>query len=266
MQAGHIDNFKHLSRFRDTKDFNNNVEQWLVDVKAEFTKSELIALKRLIRFAAKVPGVCNAKIQTIVAATHNDTIGISRSSFERMLRKAKALGLVEVRNTAKRGYQAHNVYVFMPYVVEETSQEVPKVPTNEVPVSATIEVPIKANNLTKTSVIKNKRIDALEVDSLDSDYVSDRVPKRFTDLVKCFFTDAKTIEEYYRMYRMYRMYRISTYWLEMAYDSDTLLSIGLDAFKQTIRKLKSSKVRKPIAYYYGVLQRKLDGLYYELVG
>ncbi|MCU5500346.1 hypothetical protein OCF63_20610 [Bacillus wiedmannii] len=59
------------------------------------------------------------------------------------------------------------------------------------------------------------------------------------------------IEEYYRMYR------ISTYWLT-GYDSDDLMDIGLQAFKQMIRALKRNKVRKnPYAYYYGVLQRKI---------
>jgi hypothetical protein len=252
MQAGHIDNFKHLSQFRDVKDFNNNVEQWLVDVKADFTKSELIALKRLIRFATKVPGVCNAKIQTIVSATHDGAIGISRSSFERMLRKAKVLGIVEVINTAKRGYQAHNVYVFMPYPVKEVAQ------------SENIDVPNKTVNPSESiNLLNNKRIgdklDTLDnADSLDHTYVSNRVPKRFTELVRCFFNDASIIEEFYRLYR------ISTYWLETAYDSDTLLRIGLQAFKQMIRALKRNKVKKsPYAYYYGVLQRKLDELYYE---
>ncbi|WP_249924179.1 hypothetical protein [Bacillus cereus] len=138
MQAGNIANFAHLSQFRDLKDFNNNVEQWMIDIKEEFTKSELIALKRLIRFSAKVPGICNAKIQTIVAATHNDTIGISRSTFERMLRKAKSFGMIEIHNTSKRGYQAHNVYVFTPY------------PTKEVLQSENIDVPNKTVNPSKS--------------------------------------------------------------------------------------------------------------------
>lgn len=246
MQAGNIANFAHLSQFRDLKDFNNNVEQWMIDIKEEFTKSELIALKRLIRFSAKVPGVCNAKIQTIIATTHDGTIGISRSTFERMLRKAKTLGLIEVHNTSKRGYQAHNVYVFIPF------------PTKEVVQSANIDAPIKANNPSESiNLLNNKRIDDRVV--LDHTYVSNRVPKRFTELVRCFFNDATIIEEYYRMYH------ISTYWLT-GYDSGDLLDIGLDSFKQMIRALKRNKVRKnPYAYYYGVLQRKLDELYYELV-
>lgn len=252
MQAGNIANFAHLSQFHDLRDFNNNVEQWMIDIKKEFTKSELIALKRLIRFSAKVPGICNAKIQTIVAATHADAIGISRSTFERMLRKAKSLGCIKVHNTSKRGYQAHNVYVFMSYPIsEETTNS-----TKEVVQSENIDAPIKANNPSESiNLLNNKRIDG----NLDHTYVSSRVPKRFTELVKCFFDDAKTIEEFYKMYR------ISTYWLT-AYDSEDLLDIGLDSFKQMVRALKRNKVRKnPCAYYYGVLQRKLDELYHELI-
>ncbi|PFU90790.1 hypothetical protein COK92_20585 [Bacillus anthracis] len=247
MQAGNITNFAHLSQFRDLKDFNNNVEQWMIDIKNEFTKSELIALKRLIRFSAKVPGICNAKIQTIVAATHNDTIGISRSTFERMLRKVKTLGLIEIHNTSKRGYQAHNVYVFT------------LSPTKEVVQSENIDVPIKANNPSKSINLLNNKLIGDRVAILDHTYVSNRVPQRFIELVKCFFDDATIIEEYYCMYS------ISTYWLT-AYDSEELLDTGLQAFKLMIRALKRNKVRKnPYAYYYGVLQRKLDELYCNLL-
>lgn len=71
--------------------------------------------------------------------------------------------------------------------------------------------------------------------------------------------DATVIEEYYRMYH------ISTYWLT-GYDSDELLNIGLDSFKQMIRVLKRNKIRNnPFSYYYGVMQHKLDKLYLESV-
>ncbi|MGG3448500.1 hypothetical protein [Domibacillus aminovorans] len=93
MKSGHINNFKHLSKFSSLKNFNSNIEQWMIDIKSTFTKSELIALKRLLRFSAKIPGICNAKIQTIISATHekNEMGGISRSTFERMLRKVNIL-------------------------------------------------------------------------------------------------------------------------------------------------------------------------------
>lgn len=132
MKSGRIEDYKHFSKFRDIKDFNNHIEQWLLDIKNQFTKSELIALKRLIRYACKFAGVSNAKIQTLVAATHKETVGISRSTFERMLRKAKEVGIVEVQKTKRGNFQGHNVYVFLPYhskeenLLELNSNEVDK--------------------------------------------------------------------------------------------------------------------------------------------
>src|SRR5690606_41192135 len=76
-----IRKFKKYSQFKSLKDFNNNMEQWLVDHKKLFTPSELIALKRLIRFSAKVHGIANAKINTLLdAIKEKDTngYGVSR--------------------------------------------------------------------------------------------------------------------------------------------------------------------------------------------
>jgi hypothetical protein len=47
------------------------------------TDPDLIGLKRLARFAAKVPGVANAKIGTVLKAIYEEygEMGISRSNF-----------------------------------------------------------------------------------------------------------------------------------------------------------------------------------------
>lgn len=107
-------NYDLLSKFTDINDFNNNFEQAMIDVKSEFTKSEYIALNKLRKFAANVVGVAWCKIQKAVASTHtSEVIGVSRSTFDRMLRKARKLNLITVINTQKaNNYQAHNIYVF----------------------------------------------------------------------------------------------------------------------------------------------------------
>ena len=70
-----IKNFKEYSQFESLKDFNNNIEQWMFEYKKHFTESELIALKRLIRYSAKIPGVCTARINTIIEATNKKANG-----------------------------------------------------------------------------------------------------------------------------------------------------------------------------------------------
>ena len=260
MKAGNIEQFKHLSQFRDLKDFNNNIEQWMIDLKAKFTKSELIALKRLIRFSAKVAGVCNAKIQTLVSACHEAGQEISRSTFERMLRKAKQFGLVQVINTFKEsGKQSHNVYVFQRYQIVSDS------PTIEVPAQETIDVPNnETSNLSKTSNLLNKRNDNVSDkkylgDKLDGSFTSSRIPVEFRDLVKCFYDDYKTIEE------LWRVIHIQTYYLSY-YSLDDRISLAIDSFKQMVRNIKRGrKVHNIFGYFWGIVQKKLDEEYKSII-
>jgi hypothetical protein len=60
---------------------------------AFFNKGELIGLKSLARFAAKVPGVANAKIGLVLKAIYEEygEMGISRSTFKRMILKASEI-------------------------------------------------------------------------------------------------------------------------------------------------------------------------------
>ena len=251
MRSGNIEQFKHLSQFRDLKDFNNNIEQWMIDLKTKFTKSELIALKRLIRYSAKVAGVCNAKIQTLVSACHEKGQEISRSTFERMLRKAKKFGLLIVYNTTKEnGKQSHNVYVFQRY----QSQIVSDSSTIDVAESAKIDGAYKTINLLETNNHNiNKRNENVQKENkLDASYTSNRVPVEFRDFVKCFFDDAKTIEEFWKVIT------IQTYYYTYM-SVDDKVSLAIDAMKQLIRNIKfGRKVRNIFGYYYAIVGAILD--------
>lgn len=256
MKAGNIEQFKHLSQFRDLKDFNNHIEQWMIDLKSKFTKSELIALKRLIRFSAKVAGVCNAKIATIVSATHElDGVGISRSTFKRMVTKAKAFGLLTVYETErKNGSQSSNLYVFNRYPVKE---DVSFSQTIELPKEKKLNCP-QTSNLSKTSNQNNinKRNDNVQKENkLDASYTSNRVPVEFRDFVKYFFDDAKTIEEFWKIIT------IQTYYLSY-YTQQDRLELALDSFKQLIRSIKfGRKVHNIFGYYWGIVGAILDREY-----
>ncbi|WP_057915866.1 hypothetical protein [Peribacillus muralis] len=115
MLSGRIENFKEYSQFDSLKSFNTTIEIFLADHKKDFTKGELVAFKRLVRYSAKYFGVANAKIGTLLKTINEklNGFGISRSTFERMLRKAKDFGILTVKNTVKRkGGKGHNVFVF----------------------------------------------------------------------------------------------------------------------------------------------------------
>ena len=72
LKSGRIEGFEQYSQFTSLKEFNTHMEMWLAVKKGDFSKGELVALKRLVRFSAKIPGVSNAKIGTILKAINED--------------------------------------------------------------------------------------------------------------------------------------------------------------------------------------------------
>ena len=79
IKSGSINQFEELSQFSSLTEFNHHMEMWLVEHKHEFSKGELVGLKRLVRFGAKIPGVCNAKIGTMLKAIHEEYQGLNKS-------------------------------------------------------------------------------------------------------------------------------------------------------------------------------------------
>ncbi|MFE3978728.1 MULTISPECIES: hypothetical protein [unclassified Priestia] len=247
MKSGNIEQFVHLSNFKDVKEFNNHIEQWMVDFKNQFTKSELIGLKRLIRYSCKYAGISNAKIQTIVSATHNNEVGISRSTFERMLRKAKKYGILSVHNTFCGSNQRHNVYVFNRY--QETKQVTSEVSTNEAP--ETIDVPNQETSQVKTNHIL--------IDTYKDNVIPD-VPIRFQELVKSYYAPKQTLELWKCVKHSTQHYNHFT---EQYVDYDPTIDkveLAISSFKQMIVNIKLGyTIKKSIfSYYYGIIQKKLD--------
>ncbi|MGG1679406.1 hypothetical protein ACIFOT_27350 [Neobacillus sp. NRS-1170] len=249
LKSGNIKEFEKFSQFKSLKEFNHQMEMWLLDHKKDFSKGELIGLKRLIRFSAKIPGVCNAKIGTILRSINQEYKEniLSRSTFKRMILKGKQIGIFTIYETErKNGSQSSNLYVFNRY------------PACEPPKQETMNRHKETINLLKTEKDQkiNKRIEGPS--ELDHTYVSNRVPQPFVQLVKCFFPEAKVIEEYWRMVHLIA----KSY--ELDHTTDLIVDLAIQSFKQLIRKLKfTNVVRKPIAYFYGILNEKVFQYYHN---
>ncbi|MGG2065444.1 hypothetical protein [Bacillus sp. S14(2024)] len=270
MQPGNINQYAELSQFRDLKNFNDHIEMWMIDVKELFTKSELVVLKRLIRYCSKFPGVSNAKIQTIIAATHKDDIGISRSSFERMLRKAKKFGMIVVNNTFSKGKQCHNVYVFQRYPSQEAkgntiSQQADVLNDEKIDVAETSNLfetsnkkDIKKRNIDDTIVNQSECVKVNEEpQELTAEFISERVPSEFTKLASCFWNSAKTIES------LWQRVEICAYKNAYENEHDIKLDIGVQSLRQAIRGIKMGKVRDLKGYMYGIMRKKFRERYFE---
>ena len=250
IKSGVIEGFERYSQFSSLEEFNRHLEMWLAVHKHDFSKGELVGLKRLARFAAKIPGVSNAKIGTVLKAIHEEynELGISRSTFKRMISKASNLGIFTVYETErKNGSQSSNLYVFNRF------------PNNEPPKKEKMNPHNKTIILSKTKTIKNNKREETAFHQAPEDhlFVSDRIPKPFVDLAKYFFPSAKAIEEFWKMTR------IAAYKNNQENETDTILSVSLDCFKQLVRKMKSNvTVKNPLAYYTGILNKKFQDLYF----
>lgn len=252
MQSGNIEQFKQLSQFRDTKDFNNHIEQWMTEIKKQFTKSELVALKRLIRFSAKIVGVCNAKIGTVVSATYKrDGAGISRSTFKRMATKAKELGLLHIHETQrKNGSQSANVYVFNRF-------ELPKEENLNRPKANSLS---KTNNQINNNIRKEKKsfneyhekeLSKAKEQPLDYTYTAKYVPAKFVQIVKPYFNCAVTIED------LWKSVFLDTRKLNL--NKGMITGTAIDAFKQTIRSYKLGKINTTVVKYFtGTVKKMID--------
>jgi hypothetical protein len=277
IKSGGIENFEGYSQFGSLGEFNNHMEMWMADKKHYFTKGELIGLKRLARFAAKNPGVANAKIGTVLKAIYEEygEIGmISRSTFKRMIIKASKIGIFTVYETErKNGSQSSNLYVFNRFPINELSNEEKLTHHNKTIIPS--KTNIKKNNKRETTPVQSEPAEdhANSVKSTtqttasmktvapgkkpeDHLFVSDRIPKQFTDLVKYFFPTAKAIEEFWRMSK------IAAYQCNYETEAEILLTVSIDSFKQLVRKLKSATVKNPIAYYTGILNKKFQEAYF----
>ncbi|WP_394138265.1 hypothetical protein [Cytobacillus oceanisediminis] len=246
LKSGSVDQFETFSQFKNLQEFNSHLEMWLAVNKDKFSKGELVGLKRLARFAAKIPGVSNAKIGTVLKAIHEEYNGngISRSTFKRMIIKASEIGIFTVHETErKNGSQSSNLYIFNRF------------PSSEPPNEEKLDHPNKTINLSKTN--KNQRNNKRSKTDIDHTFTSDRVPNAFVDVVKYFFPDAKSIEEFWKMTT------IAAYKNNSEQDKTQMLDTAIHSFKQLIRKMKSSPVSKPIAYFYGILNKKLEELYFK---
>ncbi|MBT2691744.1 hypothetical protein [Bacillus sp. ISL-55] len=250
IKSGVIEGFEGYSQFVSLEEFNRHLEMWLAVHKHDFSKGELVGLKRLARFAAKIPGVSNAKIGTVLKAIHEEynELGISRSTFKRMIIKASTLGIFTVHETErKNGSQSSNLYVFNRF------------PNNEPPKKEKMNHQNKTINLSETKTIKNNKREETAFQQAPEDhlFVSDRIQKPFVDLAKYFFPSAKDIEEFWKMTT------IAAYKNTQETETETILSISLDSFKQLIRKMKTKvTVKNPLAYYTGILNKKFQELYF----
>lgn len=250
MISGNIQNFSHLSEFSTVKQFNATIKFIITKFGQQFTKSEQLALEQLTQFSVKMVGVCNARICKLVQAAQQKKGGISRSTFERMLRKAKQLGFLSVHHTIrKKGGYSHSVYVFHRIDIASWDQLTEREQV-EKPITLPVSTPKKHPETSSLETnTKRKENRPLELEQLDFTYVPSYVPILFTNTVKPFYRTATEICQLWDRARIaYRSQRFTE-------PIDHFLPLITKAFKETVYQYKRKRIKTSfLAYYYGTVQ------------
>ncbi len=113
---------KQMALFQTEEEFQNHIEKWLLEVKQEFTNSELVGLKQLIR-TSMFPGVTYTTISNLLQGIQSsiECRGISSRTFKRMLIKAKEVGLLNIYpKVSVDGLIPCNLYIFQPFPMKKS--------------------------------------------------------------------------------------------------------------------------------------------------
>jgi len=231
LYAGRVEEFKEYSQFKSLKDFNTNIEMILASHKKDFTKGELVAFKRLVRFSAKYAGVAFAKVGTLIKEINKmaNGYGISRSTFERMLKKARQLGILTVKNTVKsKGGKGHNVYIFNPIDVLKKEK-----------LTHCEEVANPCESKNEPSKIEEETINLFKTNNLNINHLNVKrspyikgVPKSLQHFQSFFGKQVKTL--YGRVWLAAKKLGVSV-------EQDKMQQIGFIAFDQLKKYVKEGK-------------------------
>ncbi|TCP20770.1 hypothetical protein EV207_1497 [Scopulibacillus darangshiensis] len=247
MLSGRIEQFEHYSQFQSIEDFNETMGMYMACFGDQFTKGERKALYQLTRFCAKVPGVSNIRLCKLLAYA-NQSEPISRSTFERALRKAAKLGMLTIHHTCrKEGGYSHNVYVFNRFDgasdVQLTKGARPEKP-DESKAEETKSSP-EAINLFKTN---NKDISKdVRLEDLDESYCPNHIPNNFIKAAKPFYgADG--------IYQLWGTVLTASRRQSLDGPIEHYLPVVISAFKQTVFQYKKGKIKNSFkAYFHGTL-------------
>ncbi|WP_078430531.1 hypothetical protein [Alkalihalobacterium alkalinitrilicum] len=264
MKSGRIEQYIRYSQFSNLQEFNVSNKKALDIHGHHFTKGERIAFDILTRFSVKVLGVCNARICKLVQACQITQGGISRSTFERMLRKAKSLGIISILHTVREtGGYAHSVYIFNRFDTPNNEQLTEgKNSQNPHPPTTNLCKNRQETHLVETKTLKDKdlrqhkvkKIDQKNMNELDHTFVPDSIPPLFVQTVKPFFNRVTEICGLWNRAQM--AYRSAKF----AQDAliHTLLPTIVHAFKQTVFRYKQNRIQSEfIPYFYGTVANLL---------
>ncbi|MBT2682628.1 helix-turn-helix domain-containing protein [Bacillus sp. ISL-37] len=225
--------YENLRTFETIDQLNETVREYKRLFVAELKPTEVAVLNLLHRYSAKYTGVSFLRKGKIA-----ELIGKSRRTVIRVCNRLEALGIIRqyeiARPTDKR--QTSNAIVIVPIEqpVEQTE--------TRVAISADV-TPEATGNVTPNKTTSSLK--QLHNNTKERTAKPAWIPQAFYDLLSAHFGAKEDIEEYWRA-----VYA-TTY--RMDFGREQREEIGIVAFMEM--KARRKRLRKPVAYFVGVVKR-----------
>lgn len=259
------ESFHNLATFKEVEELNKTVRAYRdtirMSIKRTDVKSKLITLLEILkRHSCKYVGVSFLCKNSIA-----DIMEVSYKTVQRLMKKLVDLEMIKqvAMKRTKDMLQTSNAVIIQP-IVEEVSNKVDTKSPTKCPTIKTIPVSLKQNIKDINKRNSNENSNTPEENIEQADFVAHWVPKRFVSLVSSFYSESKIIQELWKVVRQCnKVTNFSTG--DKAFDKDQELTIGLNAIKEFVMKIKSgTKMNKgKFAYFNGIVNNLMDKFYFD---
>jgi|GEM_PF-1561948 len=262
------ESFNNLSTFIELEELNKTIRTYKdtirMSIKRTDVQSKLITLLEILkRHSCKYVGVsflCKNRIA--------EKMEVSYKTVQRLMKKLVDLDMIKqvAMKRTKDMLQTSNAIIIQPIVEEVSDKVVTKSPT-KCPTIKTTPISLKQNIKDIKDINKrnsNENSNTPEENIEQADFVAHWVPKRFVSLVHSFYHESKTIQELWKVVRQCnKVTNFSTG--DKAFTKDQELTIGLQAIKEFVMKIKSgAKMNKgKFAYFNGIVNNLMDKFYFD---
>ncbi|MEC3078893.1 helix-turn-helix domain-containing protein, partial [Bacillus tropicus] len=186
-------------------------------------------------------------------------------TVQRLMKKLVDLGMIKqiAMKRKKDMLQTSNAIIIQP-IAEEVSDKTQGESPTKCPTIKTKPVSLKQKIKDINKRNSNENNTTPKENIKEANFVAHWVPERFISLVRSFYSEAKTIQELWKIVRQCNKIVNHTTG-DKAFDKDQELTIGLKAIKEFVMKIKSGvKMKKgKFAYFNGIVNNLMDKFYFD---
>ncbi|MEK4201137.1 helix-turn-helix domain-containing protein [Cytobacillus sp. FSL K6-0265] len=251
------ESYNNLSSFNDIELMNKTVRKYrdviTASIKRVDVRSRLIALLEILkRHSCKQIGVSYMCKNTIAAK-----LEVSYKTVQRLMKKLVDLGMIrQVEMKRKKDMlQTANAVIILP-IKEEVTNKQPAKKSKKCPTIKTNSSSLKQN------INNTKRNKSVKLSS--ANFIAHWVPKSFAELTSYFYSEAKAIEEFWKVVKQCN--RVVDHMNGLrAFTEEQELEIGVQSFKEFVMKIKSGAkmIKGEFAYFNGIVNNLMDKLYFD---